>query len=133
MPLGDIDPNSPTYLLQKRLSDQGLPLTAENMRRLLTANAYGSAEVPSVRNYAPSADPQVGGSGNVAGKIERAPRGGLPVPPRPPRQDVFPVDESGTFDQRKVDPTLMTDADKSANATQDATVNKKQPTDSKTT
>lgn len=80
---GDEDPQSPTVMLQAYLRSKGMPLTADNMRRVLTENARGSVDIPSLTNQAPpSTDPSVGQRGNVAAQVER---GNLPVPPVPPR------------------------------------------------
>lgn len=82
---GDEDPQSPTVMLQSYLRSRGLPLTAQNMQRVLMGNAQGSTIVPGLVNEAPTTDPGVGQQGNIAGKVEQAPRRGLPVPPIPPQ------------------------------------------------
>jgi hypothetical protein len=71
-------------MLQAYLRSRGMPLTSQNMQRVLTENARGSSDIPGLVNDVPSTDPGTGQSGNVAGKIEKAPTRGLPVPPMPP-------------------------------------------------
>lgn len=70
---GDEDPQSPTVMLQAYLRSRGMPLTSQNMQRVLMENARGSADIPGLVNAEPSSDPSVGQGGNVAGKIEKAP------------------------------------------------------------
>ena len=90
---GDEDPMSPTVMIQSYLRSRGLQPTAQNVHNVLMANAQGNVGgagmpvIPGLDNQAPpSTDPGVGGQGNVAGKLERAPTRGLPVPPIPPSQ-----------------------------------------------
>jgi hypothetical protein len=52
-----------------------MPLTSQNMSRVLTENARGSSDISGLVNDIPSADPSVGQGGNVAGKVEAAPTG----------------------------------------------------------
>lgn len=92
---GDIDPRSPTAMLQGYLQSRGLPFTSDNMRRVLDANARQPGVIPGLENQAPpSADPGVGQQGNVAGKVEKAPTNQGKVTFEPPDYVPPPTDTS---------------------------------------
>lgn len=102
---------SPTTIILNDLKRRGVPITPDNIRRAVIANARDpgtsgpdlgyvsdTGRQISLRNAAPETDgPGVGQGGNVAGKVEGSGRGGgrnLPVPPVPPseRAQAGPVD-----------------------------------------
>lgn len=114
MPSGDpnagMDDMNPTVMLQKRLQSMGLPLTGENMRRLLEANANfnsggaGDGTVPGLRSDLPSVDaPMPRGNGS--------PRSSAPPPARwdltePDVRWDMPPQPPGLFDARPVLPRV---------------------------
>lgn len=99
---------SPTTLILNQLKAKGVPLNAANVRRAVMENARngnqaGPDPVGGLRSMEPISspgDPGVGGSGNVAAKVEGGGGGGrrrgLPVPPVPPSGPTAPMDRRDT-------------------------------------
>jgi hypothetical protein len=86
--VGDEDPLSPTVQVRSYLASRGLQPTSQNVYNALQGNAYTGANVAGpplisgLVNEAPSTDPSVGQSGNVAGVVEKAPGTGSTTPTR---------------------------------------------------
>lgn len=80
-----VDPLSPTVIAQKFLQSQGLPLTSENMRRALTANANNPGTIPGLVNNEPPMMPS--GASGAASSGGGGVGGNMPLPPTPPGEN----------------------------------------------
>lgn len=97
------DPLSPTVIAQQFLQKQGLPLTSENMRRALTANANNPGYIPGLVNNEPPTMPiDVTGERSGAAPTAQAAQP-MPTPPIPPQATVQNSTQPSTPD----DPARM--------------------------
>jgi hypothetical protein len=90
------DPLSPTLIAQRFLQQQGMPLTSENMRRALTANANNPGYIPGLMNNEPaSPTPPMNLTGERSAAMSAQSAGGqMPTPPIPPSSSMSTVQNS---------------------------------------
>lgn len=82
------DPLSPTLIAQRFLQSQGLPLTSENMRRVLVQNAQQPGYIHGLVNNEPSNLPGTPVTGGTPTQQGANATGALPTPPIPPMSTV---------------------------------------------